>query len=46
MLAHVHARIWDDGVILPEDTRLVLGLALEAAANAPLADTKFGLFRM
>ncbi len=40
------ARIWDDGVIDPLDTRTVVGLALSAAANAPLADPAFGLFRM
>jgi 3-methylcrotonyl-CoA carboxylase beta subunit len=40
------ARLWDDGVIDPKDTRTVLGLALSAAANAPLADPAFGVFRM
>ena len=40
------ARLWDDGVIDPADTRTVLGLGLSAALNAPIADTKFGLFRM
>ncbi|HEY5188507.1 MAG TPA: carboxyl transferase domain-containing protein [Solirubrobacteraceae bacterium] len=40
------ARIWDDGVIDPRDTRDVLGLALSAAANAPLADVRYGVFRM
>jgi 3-methylcrotonyl-CoA carboxylase beta subunit len=40
------ARLWDDGVINPADTRLVLGLGLSAAANAPVEPTKFGLFRM
>jgi 3-methylcrotonyl-CoA carboxylase beta subunit len=40
------ARLWDDGVIDPADTRMVLGLGLSAALNAPIADTKFGLFRM
>src|SRR4249919_1230227 len=40
------ARIWDDGVIDPADTRLVLGLGLSASANAPIEPTKFGLFRM
>jgi 3-methylcrotonyl-CoA carboxylase beta subunit len=40
------ARLWDDGVIDPADTRLVLGLGLSAAANAPIEPTKFGLFRM
>lgn len=41
------ARLWDDGVILPEQTRDVLGLALSATLNAPIADrAQFGLFRM
>jgi 3-methylcrotonyl-CoA carboxylase beta subunit len=40
------ARIWDDGVIDPRDTRDVLGLALSAAGNAPLADVRYGVFRM
>jgi len=40
------ARLWDDGIIDPADTRRVLGLGLSAARNAPVEDTKFGLFRM
>jgi 3-methylcrotonyl-CoA carboxylase beta subunit len=40
------ARLWDDGVIDPKDTRTVLGLALSAAANAPLDEPGFGVFRM
>ena len=40
------ARIWDDGIIDPADTRRVLGLSIGAALNAPIEDTKFGLFRM
>ncbi len=40
------ARLWDDGVLDPRDTRDVLGLALSAAANAPLADVRYGVFRM
>jgi len=40
------ARLWDDGVIDPADTRMVLGLALSACANAPLAPSRFGIFRM
>jgi 3-methylcrotonyl-CoA carboxylase beta subunit len=40
------ARLWDDGVIDPRDTRDVLGLALSAAGNAPLADVRYGVFRM
>ncbi|MGQ0573191.1 MAG: carboxyl transferase domain-containing protein [Pseudonocardia sp.] len=43
---HSTARLWDDGVIDPADTRTVLGLALSAAANAPLAEPAFGVFRM
>ena len=40
------ARLWDDGVIDPADTRTVLGLALAIAANAPLAEPRLGVFRM
>ena len=40
------ARLWDDGVIDPADTRLVLGLGLSAACNAPPEPTRFGVFRM
>ena len=40
------ARLWDDGIIDPADTRRVLALGLSAARNAPVDDTKFGLFRM
>ena len=40
------ARLWDDGVIDPADTRMVLGLGLSATLNAPIPDTKFGVFRM
>jgi 3-methylcrotonyl-CoA carboxylase beta subunit len=40
------ARLWDDGIIDPAQTRNVLGLGLSAAINAPIADTKFGVFRM
>ncbi|MFL5864200.1 MAG: carboxyl transferase domain-containing protein [Solirubrobacteraceae bacterium] len=40
------ARLWDDGVIDPRDTRDVLGLALSAAGNAPLDDIRYGVFRM
>ncbi|MGB4058694.1 MAG: carboxyl transferase domain-containing protein [Burkholderiaceae bacterium] len=40
------ARLWDDGIIDPADTRRVLALGLSAALNAPIADTKFGVFRM
>jgi len=40
------ARLWDDGIIDPLDTRQVLGLALSAAANAPLEPVRYGIFRM
>jgi 3-methylcrotonyl-CoA carboxylase beta subunit len=40
------ARLWDDGVIDPADTRRVLGLSLSAALNKPIEDTQFGVFRM
>jgi len=43
---YASARIWDDGVIDPLDTRRVLALGLAAAANAPVAETTFGVFRM
>ena len=40
------ARLWDDGVIDPADTRRVLALAISASLNAPIPDAKFGVFRM
>ena len=40
------ARLWDDGIIDPIDTRRVLGLSLSTALNAEISDTKFGIFRM
>ena len=40
------ARLWDDGVIDPADTRTVLGLALSACANAPVPEPQYGVFRM
>jgi 3-methylcrotonyl-CoA carboxylase beta subunit len=40
------ARLWDDGIIAPVETRRVLGLALSAALNAPVEATRFGVFRM
>ena len=40
------ARLWDDGVIDPRDTRRVIALSLSAALNAPIEDTQFGVFRM
>ena len=43
---YASARLWDDGVIDPADTRMVLGLAISASLNAPVEDTRFGVFRM
>ena len=43
---YASARLWDDGIIDPVDTRRVLGRGLEAAAKAPIAPTEFGVFRM
>jgi len=43
---HATARLWDDGIILPSETRRVLGLAFSACLNAPVEETKFGVFRM
>ena len=40
------ARLWDDGIIDPADTRDVLGLAITASLNAPIGRTRFGVFRM
>jgi 3-methylcrotonyl-CoA carboxylase beta subunit len=40
------ARLWDDGIIAPGETRRVLALALSAALNAPIPETKWGVFRM
>jgi len=40
------ARLWDDGVIDPLDTRRLLGLAISASLNAPIEETKFSIFRM
>ena len=40
------ARLWDDGIVEPAETRMVLALSLSAALNAPIAETKFGIFRM
>jgi 3-methylcrotonyl-CoA carboxylase beta subunit len=40
------ARLWDDGIIDPADTRMILGLSLSATLNAPIEETKFGIFRM
>ena len=43
---YASARLWDDGVIDPADTRRVLALAISASLNAPIPDVKFGVFRM
>ncbi|MFT5174368.1 MAG: 3-methylcrotonyl-CoA carboxylase beta subunit [Gammaproteobacteria bacterium] len=43
---YASARLWDDGIIDPAATRDVLGLGLATTLNAPIADTKFGVFRM
>ncbi len=43
---YASARLWDDGVIVPSETRNVLALSLSAALCAPIEDTKFGIFRM
>ncbi len=40
------ARLWDDGIIDPADTRMVLGLGISASLNAPVEKTRFGVFRM
>ena len=43
---YASARLWDDGVIDPADTRQVLGLAISASLNKPIEETRFGVFRM
>jgi len=43
---HATARLWDDGIILPGETRRVLALAFSACLNAPVEETRFGVFRM
>ena len=43
---YASARLWDDGVILPQNTRIVLGLSLSATRNAPIEMTQYGVFRM
>lgn len=40
------ARLWDDGILDPQETRRALGLGLSAALNAPIPDSRFGVFRM
>ena len=43
---YASARLWDDGIIDPVDTRMTLALGLSAALNAPIPETRFGIFRM
>jgi 3-methylcrotonyl-CoA carboxylase beta subunit len=43
---HASARLWDDGVIDPADTRRVIALSLAASLNGPIPETRFGTFRM
>jgi len=43
---YTSARLWDDGVVDPAETRRLLGLAISASLNAPIEETKFGVFRM
>src|SRR5258708_15755302 len=43
---HSTARLWDDGILDPADTRQALALGLSAACNAPIPDPRFGVFRM
>ena len=40
------ARLWDDGIIDPSETRRVLGLSISATLNSPIESTRFGIFRM
>ena len=40
------ARLWDDGIIDPKDTRRMLALGIAATLNAPIEETRFGVFRM
>ena len=43
---YASARLWDDGIIDPAETRLIIGLSLSAALHAPIEQTRFGVFRM
>ena len=43
---YASARLWDDGIIDPIDTRFTLALAISASLNAPIEGTRFGVFRM
>ena len=43
---YASARLWDDGIVDPRRSRAILALSLAASLNAPISDTRFGLFRM
>ena len=43
---YASARLWDDGIVDPRKSREVLALSLRAASNAPIEETRFGVFRM
>ena len=43
---HATARLWDDGIVDPLDTRRVIAMGISAALNAPIPETSFGVFRM
>ncbi|OJI51124.1 Carboxyl transferase domain protein [Vibrio vulnificus] len=43
---YASARLWDDGIIDPVETRAIVGRALRASLNAPIGDSEFGIFRM
>jgi len=43
---YASARLWDDGIVDPRKTREILAMSLSAALNAPIQETRFGLFRM
>ncbi len=43
---YASARLWDDGIIDPAQTRMILGLSISASLNSPIEDTRFGVFRM
>ena len=43
---YASARLWDDGIIEPADTRMLLGLGISAALNAPIERTRFGILRL
>jgi 3-methylcrotonyl-CoA carboxylase beta subunit len=43
---YASARLWDDGIVDPAESRRLLALGLSASLNAPIGETRFGLFRM